>query len=425
MFLRAVDGIGPRGSQMIVSLLEWSQTLALMAGGSRKEELGADSRWEKIRCLHARHVLNSFDTDVSQLDDLKTRPCIHRKDILFNLASDLENNPSSIEKWRRFVQELGPLRRGSRGRRSKSQRQSLKHDHAKREDEKWWGRERASWWRRNLLVLPVSEGSKSTAVTPKAVFAVGELVEQKMQDEGVAQISQNPEIDSPATYRGYGWLDKTIKSIRKALETKRSTRDSLGDGFDKVKKEKKKALKDPGPETRAMSLDEYLPKPLHPSRAFGASAATRPLIESVDAVNNEIEICCYKLLILAHISSTQDNVVRAGIWRLASTLKEEDETTNNSWNAIMWLASYGLNIPRILMDYHDELSLEHEKNKHTKHTEEHKAALRLGYACFGKKIVLIRDNVPLFASWDQQKVKNLYQSMERAGELGDAAKKLK
>ena len=411
-FLRSTQKTGARKSQMIVTVLEWSQAVALMVGpGKNKSIASPNPGWKRVRVLHSWHALQAPPLTFAQVQALNGRDGINHDNILDTLALKLENDPSNKSHWRRFVQELGPLR-GSEQKQCKKcseckcLRKDFFVDHARKKKHSWWGRQRVSWWEAHLLTLPprIPKSKPDAPAKAATVFSVGQAVEQKLQNEVLpigAPIAS--ETDTSTADITYEWLDRIIQAIKK----KTNARD-------------KKPAKPSPFESRSVSVDDFLPLSISKC-AESAGDASNPCVPNLD--DQRLEFICYKIFIRAHLCGADDVSVMNGVWFLArqyGTKAWKRMTPHNkegAWQCLLWLATKGLRISRILMNYHDSIEPAERKNVFLisdEFSDEARENMILGVQCFGAKhLTEIRDNVPFFASWSRVELRRLHIFMRR------------
>ena len=404
---------GARTSEMIVTLLEWSQPMALIVGsGKRRGSASPEPAWKHIRVLHSSHVLKVAPLTMSQLRELKLRDTVNGNDIANKLALNLEKNASDIRDWRNLVRELGPLGGSSKKchkcKECKYLRKGFFVDHAEKEARSWWGRERLSWWKVHLLTLPPTLSSD-----PAIVFSIGQQMEQSLLRE---ELQTSTSRESVATVKvSRTWMDRIITTLREQPS--------------------KKTQSIPSIESRITAVDDLLPQPI--SKSFEAVAAEGgPCIPGLDD-NERLEIFCYKIFLMAYLYGPNDDAVANAVWFLASqhfgiqTKISKGElpllpqlppsTPHHAWRCIVWLASQGLLVSQCLLTFYKRLkspSPDGSGMQGSEYSVETKEAMRLGVQCFGtKSLFTIRDNVPFFNSWDRKRLRRLYNAMKKHNEL--------
>ncbi|KAI2513305.1 hypothetical protein MHU86_1076 [Fragilaria crotonensis] len=404
---------GARTSEMVVAILEWGQTIALIVGPSkRRGSTSPELVWQHIRVLHSTHMLEVSPLTASQLRELKLRDALNSNAIADKLALNLENDPSDISHWRNLVRELGPLGGSSKKchkcQECKFLRKGFFVDHAEKEARKWWGRERLSWWKVHLLKLPPTPSSD-----PAFVFSIGQQMEQNLQREEL-EVSTTRESDTTVKV-SRTWLDRIIITLNEQPS--------------------KQSQSIPSIESRGTAVNDLLPQPIS-KKPEPVAAECRPCIPGLDE-NERLEVLCYKIFLMAYLYGPNDEAVAEAVWFLASchfgsqtkVHKEEfhfspqlpPSTPQDAWRCIVWLASQGLFVSLCLLTFYKRLTSSGQgglEMQGSGYSEETKEAMRLGVQCFGtKSLFTIRDNVPFFNSWDRKRLRRLYNAMKRHNEL--------
>jgi hypothetical protein len=334
---------GPRVSLAISSLLEWREVIGLLVGPTKQHE-----PWDDILALHKKHVMKwAIDSITPTSQTYIARQERDESALVQFRARELENNPGSIESWRRFVQVLGPI--GSQPKTQQEQhhgticdeckrlREGLFIDHMARSDcrrdKKWLGADRFKTWKWVLLHIPTcpvfdtSTGkarglSKPDATVKKLKECMPELKEplstlSELDDYVVVEDGDEELVWLP--------LDTSTEDDNSQSEKSDVERSQT---FDRIL---------PRTFMEFLNEDEEEEADFDPPQLTGPKALT-------------LEIMCYKILILCHMYDMYDKDVETALktlviksWNADNLQKDSDE-----WRSLLWLCAMGLNTPLMI-----------------------------------------------------------------------------
>jgi hypothetical protein len=337
---------------VISALLEWKEVVALLVGPD-----GVSTEpWRDIERLHAHHTVQWALLDKSfeakcRLKHLASSQKVTADAMLSMLATELEDDPGDIYRWRALVDELGNFGQVSEEPSSCNEtdcklcahlRDGLNFDHASLEKRKtelgWWGSTRSSWWDKELLDASLSAEKRYYLWFKKFYMAI---IMQLAQDA-----NREPKAENGAAKKLEGVGPKSTQRIDLHWLDLRNDDDTQDEEISEDK------------ETRAETYDSLLPSLFedivddanrHPTKR---SACLVPGLSSDDA-DSKLELLCYQLSIICHLYGPCHEVLREAIWALALTSFDKKKMKMkqcSEWQCLVWLYDQGLNVPGIVND---------------------------------------------------------------------------
>jgi hypothetical protein len=334
---------GARTSLAISSFLEWREVIGLLVGTTESEP------WDDIMALHKKHVMKwATDSMTSTSQTYFARQERDESALVQFRASELENNPGSIESWRKFVQILGPVGWHPKRRREREHveqcnecqrlRGGLFIDHTA--PNKWLGADRLKTWKLMLLQIPACPdvnlfGRKRGEEVEEWKYKACKLTEWKLKQCMPAlkePLSRLSELDDYLVFEDGDeellWLplDTSTEDVKPQSEKSDVERSQT---FDRIL-----------PMTVVEVLNEEEEEiEFEPPQLTGPKALA-------------LEVLCYKILILCHL---EKNLFDEGILTALKTLVlqswEEHRLQEDSqeWKCLLWLCAMGLNLPLMII----------------------------------------------------------------------------
>ena len=405
----------------VSSFLEWKQVVALVFGSKLTEDLGSSF----VR-LHSFHTTQwALQDNSSYARSYLARTQI-RDEFIEHLASTLENDPESIDHWRKLVRHLGPISKNSPENAAKRNENiqsdsflSTKHP-ASTEETDW--KSSRTYWIDSLLTscvprtLPFDKESDFRMHRNVARFLEDEEVEQNL----VEQQSSHGQV--PCLHQD-SWFDILCP------QNDNSESDDDSDSDDDCDE----SLQDgrPSKDERLRIHDQILPRAvaeiLSQPETLRKPPFSRLHLED-DEEGERIEILCYKAFLLCHFGKKEHPAVSQISQLLIEACWNADRNSvirsRAEWRAIVWLHRKGVPIthpfPKEMPPLHVPKSPQRaQKGPRKNSTLYPKAmcdAVKEGIRLFGfKQWVLIQATYPIFDGHHRRKAEKCYHFMVKTG----------
>jgi hypothetical protein len=324
-----------RSSDLIVPTLEWKQPMALMIGPQH------DKPWRGIAATHAQHV-SLISTLGPSLDTKAQHPLtIPAVDVVNHLAEQIERDPSTLNHWHQLIRHIGPFPTNVKGVIPKDS-QALPQL-PKRDLFTGWDSSRKEFWKTHLLTLPPFTPPNEANL----VLWVKKQLQKHWMELEQETVSLVP-LSSSATAPSAGTLYSLRNNGKEGKDDDGNTSDN--DWL-------RRLIISLQPKSKVKHTDRTADKKLPPFPSKKSRKHSLRLEKNPSSIifsrnekedyEKELELICYKLIILGHLCGTQSLNFQQGIFALTYSLFRKDRANHTIINAkkntvsraLSWLSS--------------------------------------------------------------------------------------